>query len=499
MKRDKHSLSHYRLSTFSMGRLVPVGLYEVLPGDTVQQATSLLLRVAPMISPVMHPVQIRVHHWFVPTRILWDGWEKFITGGKDGAGDGVGSPPTLTLAGGSQKGGLLDHLGIPPGTNGLSISTLPLEAVKRIYFDFYVDQDLADDPEDFPISGVEGWGCPVISWEKDYFTTARPWTQKGPEVTVDLGGSVPVVSMGDGIPEFQTTVGGTWVSPGRLQANPNSDANWNYSAPNTGPVKWWNPKLEADLGQATTLSVNDMRRSFALQRYQEARARYGSRYTEYLAYLGIRSSDARLQRPEYLGGGKATISFSEVLQTAPGTTEGAPVGANTGVGTMAGHGISAMRSARFRRFFEEHGFVLSFVSVRPRTMYVQGLHRHWTRQVKEDFWQRELAQIGQQEIFKKELYALDPLTAGEVFGYQDRYSEYKSMPSSISGDFRDTLNFWHLARDFSTAPQLNSSFIACVPSNRIFQSQDTDTLWCMAYHNIQARRMVSRSGASRIL
>jgi len=513
MKRDKHSLSHYRLSTFPMGKLIPVGCFEVLPGDTVQQATSLLLRVAPLISPVMHPVQVRVHHWFVPTRILWDGWEKFITGGKDGMGDGVGSPPTLMLQGTSQKGGLLDHFGIPVGASGIEISTLPIEALKKIYFEFYVDQDLAQPPENWPVSGAETWGCPTIGWEKDYFTTSRPWTQKGPDVMVPLGDVAPVIpgtdiDGGNAGPSFRwdNPAGGEVEGSGfRLQINADSNANWSPPGaganPSTSQIARWgqSPGLQVDLSQATGANVNDLRRAFALQRYQEARARYGSRYTEYLAYLGIRSSDARLQRPEYLGGGKATVSFSEVLQTAPGSTSGAPVGADTGVGTMAGHGITAMRSARYRRFFEEHGFVLSLVSVRPRTMYVQGIHRQWFRKSKEDYWQRELQQIGQQEVYTKELFGLTGAQANTVFGYQDRYSEYKQHPSGIAGDFRDTLNFWHFGRIFTQEPVLNASFVGCVPTTRVFQSSDTDPLWCMSYHNIQARRMVSRSGSARII
>jgi len=227
----------------------------------------------------------------------------------------------------------------------------------------------------------------------------------------------------------------------------------------------------------------------ALQRYSEARARYGSRYTEYLRYLGVRSSDARLQRPEYLGGGKTPIQFSEVLQTAEGT---APVG------EMRGHGISALRTNRYRRFFEEHGYVLTVLSVRPKTVYTQGLPRHWNRRTKEDFWQRELQHIGQQEVLNKELYAAHA-EPNDTFGFQDRYDEYRRAESSVSGEFRESqLDYWHIAREFGSSPALNSSFVECVPSDRIFAAQDNDTLYVMANHSIQARRLVAKTGTSYI-
>jgi len=241
------------------------------------------------------------------------------------------------------------------------------------------------------------------------------------------------------------------------------------------------------------VDVNTVREAFALQRYQEARARYGSRYTEYLRYLGVRSSDSRLQRPEYLGGGKQTISFSEVLQTA--MTEGDAD--DYGVGVMRGHGISAMRSRRYRRFFEEHGLVLSLLSVRPRTMYGQGLDRMWSRSTKEDYFQKELEAIGQQEVLNKEVYFADSGPT-DVFGYQDRYHDYRYIQSKVAGEFRSTLDYWHMARIFSGDVTLNSAFVSCDPTTRIYQVATNDVLWMMASHSIQARRMVNRNAYSRI-
>jgi len=242
--------------------------------------------------------------------------------------------------------------------------------------------------------------------------------------------------------------------------------------------------------------VNTVRRAFALQRYQEARARYGSRYTEYLRYLGVRPSDARLQLPEYLGGGKQTISFSEVLQTGPGSTDGSPVPG--GVGQMAGHGVGGMRTASYRRFFEEHGYVLSLMSVRPRTMYQQGVDRTWSRTTKEDFFQKELQEIGQQEIKQKEIFGGTSNDEG-VWGYQDRYSEYKQQFNLVTGEFKNVLDYWHYGRKFTQVPALNSSFVSCDPTTRVYQEQTMDQLYVAVQNQIVARRMVKKSNASRIM
>ena len=247
------------------------------------------------------------------------------------------------------------------------------------------------------------------------------------------------------------------------------------------------------------MTINTLRHALAVQRFEEARARYGSRYTEYLRYLGVRSSDARLQRPEYLGGGRSTLQISEVLQTGVTTS-----GSQTGVATMFGHGISAMRSNRFRRFFEEHGILMTLMSVRPRTMYSQRIDRGllrsmtangWQGQLgtKEDYWQKELQHIGQQAVDQAEA---DAQGAGSLFGYQDRYDEYRRGESTVSGLFRSTLDSWHLSREFGGAPTLNSSFVQCVPSTRIFADTSNDNLYVMAHHSIQARRLVSKEGNS---
>lgn len=504
MKRSKFSLSHTNLLSCDMGELVPISLMEVIPGDTFQHATSMLIRVSPLLAPVMHRVDARIHHFFVPFRLIWEDWEDFITGGPDGMDASVFPTKTLTWAAGTPPtgtntvGSLADYLGSVPTINNLEVSALPFRAYALIFNEFYRDQDLVTALTIDLTSGVDtttNTDLQNIAWEKDYFTSARPWTQKGPEITIPVLGQAPVQGIGvnaAGAPS------GSTPNIRETDRNPVTYANaYNFNAggavmETTTGTGTFQPRIYADLSDAAAVTINDLRTAFALQRYEEARARWGSRYTEYLAYLGVRSSDARLQRPEYLGGGKQVIQFSEVLQTAPDDAD------TIGVGNLNGHGIGAMRSNRYRRFFEEHGYVMSLLSVRPKTIYTQGLARTWNRRVKEDFFQRELQHIGQQEVQNRELYASHASPTG-TFGYQDRYDEYRRMESRVSGEFRTTaLDFWHMARQFSSEPTLNASFVTSNPTKRIHQVQTEDVLWIMANHSVQARRQVAASGKSFI-
>lgn len=495
-KRAKHSLSHYRLATFDMGELVPVGCVEVLPGDSFRHAASVLLRVSPLLAPVMHPIHVRLHHFFVPCRLLWDGWEDFITGGSDGEGGSSGTYPTITVNTGTgwAEGSLADYLGVPTGVDDLPVSALPFRAYSLIWNEYYRDQDLQSELTVDTGSGADtttNTTLQKIAWEKDYFTAARPWPQKGPELTLPLGESADVVrDSSSSVPGLRGASSGTSYNLRAAAGSSNVVLQVQGSA-NENLAWSTDVGLHADLTTATSATVAELRRVMALQRYQEARAMYGSEYVDYLRYAyGVVSSDARLQRPEYLGGGKQTIAFSEVLQTGPDSGD-------EGVADLKGHGIAAMRSRRYTRFFEEHGYVISLMSVRPRSMYASGLHRSWSRTTKEDYFQHELQFIGQQEVLNKEVYAAHATPAG-TFGYQDRYSEYRHHPSHVSGEFRSTLNFWHLARIFSSDPALNASFIQCAPSKRINASQATDQLWVMVNHSLQARRQVSRAAPGRI-
>lgn len=498
MKRNKFSLSHYKLLSCNMGDLIPIAMFEVLPGDTVQHATSALLRCSPLLAPVMHPVDVRIHHWYVPNRLIWENWEDFITGGPDGM-DASEHPYVTLPVEGYTIGTLPDYLGLPPDV-GFSaspqVSALPFRAYAKIWNENYRDQDLQTE---LVIDYGDGSDTTTnktlqqVCWEKDYFTSARPWPAKGPDITIPMSGTAPITGMG----KVNNVLGGAQANileaDGTLHnyaagfgVNPAS-ANTQFAVKQrTGG---W-PDVFANLSAATGgASINDLREAFALQRYEEARARYGSRYVEYLRYLGVRSSDARLQRPEYLGGGRQTIQFSEVLQTAP-TTSGDD---SEGVGNLKGHGITAMRSNRYRRFFEEHGIVMSLMSIRPKTIYADGIHRSWQRTTKEDYWQRELEHIGQQEISNMEVYAA--ATPG-VFGYQDRYDEYRRIESGIAGDFRTSLDYWHYARLFGSQPALNAAFVKADPTKRVNAVPSEDVLWVMAKHSIQARRPLTRNTKS---
>lgn len=488
MKRSKHNLSHKKLLSLDGGELVPIGLMEVLPGDSIQQSTTALVRASPMLAPVMHPVHCRIHHFFVPNRLVWEDWEDFITGGPDGMDDAVFPTIAMPGGGGAAVGSLADYLGVPTGVNSLAVSALPFRGYALIWNEYFRDQDLQTKLALSVASGVDSTTATALqncAWEKDYFTSARPWEQKGPAVTIPIGTTAPVTRNPASTNAGVGRLAATQALSGAI--NPTTFTAGSFLASSGGTQLMYDPNgtLIADLSGASAVTINILREGLALQRLYEARARFGSNYVDYLAYLGVTSSDARLQRPEYLGGGKQTIQFSEVLQTAEGTNP---------VGELRGHGIGTMRSNRYRRYFEEHGYVYSFMSIRPKTIYADGLHRTWNRRIKEDYWQKEMEFIGQQEILNKELYAAAASPDG-TFGWQNRYDEYRSIPSTIAGEFRSsTLNHWHMARLFGSEPALNADFVKCVPTERTFAVPSEDVYYVMANHSIQARRLITATG-----
>lgn len=494
MKRSKFSLSNTKLLSCDMGELIPFGLTEVLPGDSIQQATTCMVRFSPLLAPVMHTVNMQISHWFVPHRLVWEDFEDFITGGPDGNDASVF--PTITFGGGSGAavGSLADYLGVPPSVNNLEVSALPFRGYALIFNEWFRDQDLQTALTIDLTSGADtttNTTLQTANWEKDYFTAARPWEQKGPAITIPLGDTAPV----ELVPHTENTNfntirnASTGNFPGSTVALQALATTGNLRE--SGGVNFAldpNGRLRTDLSGASAITINLLREAFALQRFEEARARFGSRYTEYLRYLGVTSPDARLQRPEFLGGGRYPVQFSEVLQTAEGTSP---------VGELRGHGIGVARSNRYRRFFPEHGYVFTLGTVKPKTIYSNGLFRTWNRRTKEDFFQKELQHIGQQEILNKEVRAAHASPNG-VFGYTDRYAEYRGAESSIAAEFRTTLDFWHFARQFTSDPALNSTFVKCVPTEEPFAVPSTDTLYIMAKHSIQARRIVSGNSNSFI-
>lgn len=481
MKRSKHNLSFYRLASFDMGQLVPVGITEVLPGDSFRAQSSALIRVAPLVAPVMHPVHVRLHHWFVPNRILWDGWEKFISGQNV-----VDDVPTITLA---SNFTLSDHMGLPKVTN-LEVNALPFRAYNKIWNEFYRDQDLDTEVLEDDLALLDA------SWEKDYFTICRAQPQAGDDITIPFSvGEIPIKGIGEFVGDAAYSSNNNDVrTPGGITI-PSSTQQWSSSS---GDVRFQEdpdnsgfPDVRADLSDATAgISVQDWRESMAKQRFAEARNRFGSRYTDYLRFLGVRPSDARLDRPEYLGGGRQTISFSEVLQTAP------EAASSSNVGELSGHGIAAVRSRPHKRFFEEHGYHITLMSARPKTMYMDHVPRHYLRETKDDFWQRENEIQGDQAVTNLEVWG--PAQGGgsetAAFGYVPRHDEYRRAQSQVSGDFRESqANFWHMAREFGAQPVLNASFVSCDPTDRIYADTTEPELKCMIRNRIAARRLVGKN------
>lgn len=513
VKRNAFNLSHERKLSLDMGKLVPIMCTEVVPGDTFRVNSEIMLRFAPMFFPVMHRIDVYVHYFFVPNRIIWNEFEEFITGGEDGKADPIFPRFRITRSNWETwrrthgaSGSLGDYLGIPrmteePPTQNdfIEISMLPYRAYAKIYDEYYRDQDLTD-PLDLPNgSGIftATEQLPFLqdrAWEKDYFTSARPWAQKGDSVSLPMAGvgELPVEldsSKLDGSnPAQWRTADGQLNTAGNIKSSSGGSVVSEHDTPGLNFPTWYDPKgsMKVDLSQAnfTAATINELRRAFQLQKWMERNARSGSRYTEVLrAHFGVKSSDARLQRPEYLGGGRQKVSISEVLQTSE-TTENSPQG------EMAGHGISIGSSNRFKAFFEEHGYVVGIMSVLPRTAYQQGIPKHLQKFDRFDYFWREFAHIGEQEIKNSEIYVRGGNSWNQgTFGYAPRYSEYKYIPSTVHGDMRDTLNSWHLGRIFANPPLLNSEFVKANPSTRIFNVEgDYHHLWCHIYNNVKAIR-----------
>lgn len=501
-RRSTFGLSHYRLFSAKMGYIYPIACYEVLPGDTFRQSTSLFLRLAPLVTPVMHPVHVKIHSWYVPYRLLWEDWEDFRTRGPEGT-DASEVPYITAPAGGFPVGSLPDYLGIPTGIEGLTVNAFAFRAYNYIWNENYRDERVQDELPWVMTGGADTTTSTALApspWGRDYFTTASPTPQTGPEVTIPVNfgdAGQPTVTAtttisGNGKPVFSTSNGN---APGNLVNSADGVTLSNNSA-NYSTLQWSNPALKASTqinytpGEASIGSINiaDWREAMAMQRFEETRSLWGARYNEFLMDMGIRPSDARLQLPEYLGGGRQTIQFSEVLQTAPGGED--PVGA------LKGHGIGAMRTNRFRRFFEEDGIVLTFFMVRPIGIYMQGLHKMWSRRSFAEFYNYQFEHLSQQPVYTRELYA-GVTDQDKVFGYQNIYDDYRSIPSQVSGEMRTILNSWHMARDFSNEPVLNGDFMTSPPTNRIFAAQENDTLYCMAHHTIHSRRLLPRFGDPR--
>jgi hypothetical protein len=476
-----------------MGQLTPILTLECVPGDKFNLGCESLVRFAPLIAPVMHRMDVSMHYFFVPNRILWSNWEKFITD----ANSGIVSPFLSMATGWNTNTDLqnakslktADYLGVPPiGTTGVvqNINALPFAAYQAIYNEYYRDQNLqtpvnyklTDGANDLTIDRlVELTKLRNRAWEHDYFTSSLPFAQKGAAVDIPIG-----LVEGD-LPVYLNSSSGT-----SLNGTP---ASVNVAAQG-GRTDVPADSLYADTSNAEIepTTINDLRRAFRLQEWLEKNARGGTRYIEsILSHFGVRSSDARLQRPEYITGVKTPVVVSEVLNTT-GQTDGLPQG------NMAGHALSISSGKSGSYFCEEHGYIIGIMSIMPKTAYQQGIPKTFLKNDTLDYYFPSFANIGEQPVTKNELYAYTS-NANDTFGYVPRYAEYKFMPSRVAGEFRTTLDYWHLGRIFATEPNLNSTFIECKPEDttRIFAVEDgTDPLYCHVYNKIQAVRPMPKYG-----
>ena len=454
-------------TTFDAGGLIPVFCEEVLPGDTFNVKMTAFARLATPIYPIMDNMHLDSFFFFVPNRLVWANWVRFM-GEQDALTDSI-SYVVLTMiskVGGYDVGSLYDYFGLPTAGqiaagNTFVHSALPIRAYALIYNKWFRDENLAPP---FPISTGDGpdsyTNINVAPRGKrhDYFTSCLPWPQKGGvAVKLPLGTSAPVVPLTNSTsPTF--TSGLDVVNLKTTAASPN--AAWNPTPTQTSSAFWYNTGLMADLTQATAATINQLRQSFQIQRLLERDARGGTRYTEIVrSHFGVISPDARLQRPEYLGGGSTPVVINPIAQTSgTGLTGGTtPQGNLSAIGTLLAHGHG------FSQSFTEHGYVIGLVSVRADLTYQQGLRRHWSRSTRYDFYFPAFAMLGEQAVLNKEIFCDGSANDVGVFGYQERWAEYRYSPSQITGLFRSTsagtLDGWHLSQRFSTLPVLGASFI----------------------------------------
>lgn len=512
--------SHDVKFTFKMGSLVPVACHEVLPGDTFRIDYMNMFRFAPLIAPVMHRVKMMTEYFFVPNRILWDGWEQFITG--------VGEPPLwpyIRLENPVDISTVADYLGIPPldyTQNPINVNALPMAAYLKIYDDWYRYAPVINAKSPTVVAGENGdlltfFNAPCLNraWEHDYFTSALPDTQQGSEVELPLviQENVPV--------EFLPSAGNKQVVVNPVTGAGLAAGTGNLN-PAAGPVPYAqslhsgttpaaidpNGTLVVDIN-AEAATINDLREAFALQAFLERTLRGGERYIEQIwSHFNVRSSDARLQRPEFLGRSIQNMTISEVLSTAQSSND--PATANVPVGQMAGHGISTGGGNQITFTAEEHGFIIGIVSAVPESGYQDGLERKWFRQDRFDYAWPSFANLGERPILTKELLAggyAGPVDLDGVFGYIPQYSEYRYTPSRAAGHFRDSLDYWTLIRRFNPSfgpPVLDEDFISCRSAEgltRIFAVTDEneDYIFGQILNRITVNRRLPRYGVPQLI